>query len=134
MVVPEPEKVSRQMSRRRVQSRIASATSATGLTVGCDLSSSIRPATEKPRCRADDHPDDEHPAAEEELEPRDMEQEQHRAEDGDDLSSVPARLRMNNFELGRHGRSRSNVWNYRGVNTFGAGPGITSDCHARRAC
>ena len=44
MVVPEPEKVSRQMSRRRVQSRIASATSATGLTVGCDLSSSIRPA------------------------------------------------------------------------------------------
>jgi hypothetical protein len=37
------------------------------------------------------------------------------------LSSVPARLRMNNVELGRHGRSRSNVWNYRGVNTFGAG-------------
>src|SRR4030081_885020 len=36
MVAPEPEKVSRQMSRRRVQSRIASATSATGLTVGCD--------------------------------------------------------------------------------------------------
>ena len=28
---------------------------------------------------------------------------------------------MNNVELGRHGRSRSNVWNYRGVNTFGAG-------------
>jgi hypothetical protein len=23
-------------------------------------------------------------------------------------------------ELGRHGHSRSNVWNYRGVNTFGA--------------
>ena len=28
---------------------------------------------------------------------------------------------LNNVELGRHGRSRSNVWNYRGVNTFGAG-------------
>lgn len=28
---------------------------------------------------------------------------------------------LNNIELGRHGRSRSNVWNYRGVNTFGAG-------------
>ena len=28
---------------------------------------------------------------------------------------------MNNVELGRHGRSCSNVWHYRGVNTFGAG-------------
>jgi len=28
---------------------------------------------------------------------------------------------LNNVQLGRHGRSRSNVWNYRGVNTFGAG-------------
>ena len=28
---------------------------------------------------------------------------------------------LNNIQLGRHGRSRSNVWNYRGVNTFGAG-------------
>ena len=28
---------------------------------------------------------------------------------------------LNNVELGRHGRSRSNVWNYRGVNTFRAG-------------
>jgi DNA modification methylase len=28
---------------------------------------------------------------------------------------------LNNIELGRHGRSRSNVWNYRGVNSFGAG-------------
>jgi len=28
---------------------------------------------------------------------------------------------LNNIELGRHGRSRSNVWNYRGVNTFGTG-------------
>jgi hypothetical protein len=27
---------------------------------------------------------------------------------------------LNNIELGRHGRSRSNVWHYRGVNTFGA--------------
>jgi DNA modification methylase len=26
---------------------------------------------------------------------------------------------QNNFELGQHGRSRSNVWPYRGVNTFG---------------
>ncbi|KQZ22772.1 hypothetical protein ASD50_21170 [Mesorhizobium sp. Root552] len=26
---------------------------------------------------------------------------------------------VNNVELGRHGRSRSNVWNYRGVNVFG---------------
>jgi DNA modification methylase len=28
---------------------------------------------------------------------------------------------LNNVELGRHGRSRSNVWNYAGVNTFRAG-------------
>lgn len=28
---------------------------------------------------------------------------------------------LNNIELGRHGRSRSNVWHYRGVNTFGVG-------------
>ncbi|MBY0400129.1 ParB N-terminal domain-containing protein [Myxococcota bacterium] len=27
---------------------------------------------------------------------------------------------VNNVELGRHGRSRSNVWRYAGVNTFGA--------------
>jgi DNA modification methylase len=27
---------------------------------------------------------------------------------------------INNFELGQHGRSRSNVWQYRGVNTIGA--------------
>jgi DNA modification methylase len=26
---------------------------------------------------------------------------------------------QNNFELGQHGRSRTNVWPYRGVNTFG---------------
>jgi hypothetical protein len=28
---------------------------------------------------------------------------------------------LNNIELGRHGRSRSNVWNYPGVNTFRVG-------------
>jgi DNA modification methylase len=28
---------------------------------------------------------------------------------------------LNNIELGRHGRSRSNVWNYAGVNSFRAG-------------
>ena len=28
---------------------------------------------------------------------------------------------LNNIELGRHGRSRSNVWNYAGINTFRAG-------------
>ena len=28
---------------------------------------------------------------------------------------------LNNVELGRHGRSRSNVWRYAGVNTFRAG-------------
>jgi DNA modification methylase len=28
---------------------------------------------------------------------------------------------VNNFELGQHGRSRSNVWDYAGVNTFRAG-------------
>jgi DNA modification methylase len=28
---------------------------------------------------------------------------------------------QNNIELGRHGRNRSNVWNYPGVNSFGAG-------------
>src|ERR1700722_6554895 len=26
---------------------------------------------------------------------------------------------QNNFELGQHGRSRTNVWPYRGINTFG---------------
>jgi DNA modification methylase len=28
---------------------------------------------------------------------------------------------INNVELGKHGRSRSNVWTYPGVNAFGAG-------------
>jgi DNA modification methylase len=27
-------------------------------------------------------------------------------------------LHVNTFELGQHGRSRSNVWDYAGVNTF----------------
>jgi hypothetical protein len=27
---------------------------------------------------------------------------------------------INNFELGQHGRYRTNVWEYRGINTFGA--------------
>ena len=30
-------------------------------------------------------------------------------------------LHLNNVELGRHGRSRSNVWRYAGVNSFRAG-------------
>ena len=28
---------------------------------------------------------------------------------------------INNVELGRHGRNRTNVWDYAGVNTFRAG-------------
>jgi DNA modification methylase len=28
---------------------------------------------------------------------------------------------LNNVELGRHGRNRSNVWTYRGMNSFGSG-------------
>jgi DNA methylase/ParB-like nuclease family protein len=34
---------------------------------------------------------------------------------------VGDRAHLNNIELGRHGRSRSNVWHYAGVNTFRAG-------------
>ncbi len=34
---------------------------------------------------------------------------------------VGTRPHLNNIELGRHGRSRSNVWHYAGVNTFRAG-------------
>lgn len=34
---------------------------------------------------------------------------------------VGAEAHLNNVELGRHGRSRSNVWHYSGVNTFRAG-------------
>src|SRR5262249_3380832 len=43
-VVPEPPNGSSTRSPRRLQSLIASATSATGLTVGCKTSSSRRPA------------------------------------------------------------------------------------------
>lgn len=34
---------------------------------------------------------------------------------------VGGEAHLNNIELGRHGRSRSNVWTYSGVNTFRAG-------------
>jgi DNA modification methylase len=34
---------------------------------------------------------------------------------------VGAAAHLNNIELGRHGRNRSNVWHYGGVNTFRAG-------------
>jgi len=34
------------------------------------------------------------------------------------VGSVP---HINNVELGRHGRNRTNVWDYAGVNTFKAG-------------
>jgi DNA modification methylase len=34
---------------------------------------------------------------------------------------VGEKAHLNNVELGRHGRSRSNVWHYAGVNTFRAG-------------
>ncbi len=34
---------------------------------------------------------------------------------------VGAEAHLNNVELGRHGRSRSNVWHYAGINTFRAG-------------
>jgi DNA modification methylase len=33
----------------------------------------------------------------------------------------PGAPHINNVELGRHGRNRTNVWDYAGVNTFGAG-------------
>jgi DNA modification methylase len=36
---------------------------------------------------------------------------------------------LNNVELGRHGRSRSNVWHYAGVNTFRAGRLGDLKCH-----
>jgi DNA modification methylase len=36
---------------------------------------------------------------------------------------------LNNIELGRHGRSRSNVWRYAGVNTFRAGRLDELQCH-----
>ena len=34
---------------------------------------------------------------------------------------VGKQAHLNNIELGRHGRSRSNVWHYAGINTFRAG-------------
>jgi DNA modification methylase len=37
------------------------------------------------------------------------------------IFQVGAGKHLNNVELGRHGRSRSNVWHYAGVNTFRAG-------------
>jgi DNA modification methylase len=36
---------------------------------------------------------------------------------------------LNNIELGRHGRSRTNVWHYAGVNTFRAGRLDELQCH-----
>ena len=33
----------------------------------------------------------------------------------------PGAAHINNVELGKHGRNRTNVWDYAGVNTFGAG-------------
>jgi DNA modification methylase len=36
---------------------------------------------------------------------------------------------LNNVQLGRHGRSRSNVWHYAGVNTFRAGRLADLECH-----
>jgi DNA modification methylase len=36
---------------------------------------------------------------------------------------------LNSFELGQHGRSRSNVWTYAGVNTFKAGRQAELDAH-----
>lgn len=33
----------------------------------------------------------------------------------------PGASHINNVELGKHGRNRTNVWDYAGVNTFGAG-------------
>lgn len=35
----------------------------------------------------------------------------------------------NNVELGRHGRNRTNVWSYRGVNAFGAGRNEELEMH-----
>ena len=33
----------------------------------------------------------------------------------------PGAAHINNVELGKHGRNRTNVWDYAGVNSFGAG-------------
>ena len=37
------------------------------------------------------------------------------------LPSRPGRSHLNSFRLGQHGRYRTNVWQYRGVNTLKAG-------------
>lgn len=37
---------------------------------------------------------------------------------------------VNNFELGQHGRTRSNVWNYPGMSSFGAGRNEALGLHA----
>jgi hypothetical protein len=42
---------------------------------------------------------------------------------------VDTAAHLNNVELGRHGRSRSNVWHYAGVNTFRAGRLDELKCH-----
>jgi DNA modification methylase len=42
---------------------------------------------------------------------------------------VGSRPHLNNIELGRHGRSRTNVWHYAGVNTFRAGRLDDLKCH-----
>ena len=42
---------------------------------------------------------------------------------------VGEKAHLNNVELGRHGRSRSNVWHYAGVNTFRAGRLDELQCH-----
>src|SRR5207244_6994653 len=36
---------------------------------------------------------------------------------------------LNSFELGQHGRYRTNVWQYRGVDSFGAGRGTELMLH-----
>jgi DNA modification methylase len=36
---------------------------------------------------------------------------------------------LNNVELGRHGRNRSNLWTYRGMNSFGDGRDVALASH-----
>jgi DNA modification methylase len=45
------------------------------------------------------------------------------------VSRVGKAAHLNHVELGRHGRSRSNVWHYAGVNTFRAGRLDELKCH-----
>jgi DNA modification methylase len=42
---------------------------------------------------------------------------------------VGEKAHLNNVDLGRHGRSRSNVWHYAGINTFRAGRLDELKCH-----